>query len=256
MSSAPLIYTLAQVKFNPIEQMVESVPQFQNLLRLNGYPDFRADSQVAWTLRQLDKGKQELKSQQNARWSFSNTQRMEGYLLSSDALTFHTTQYDSFADFSKKLIDGLGWLHETIGLSYIERIGLRYLNAIVPDNTKTLIDYLHPSLLGFSSIIEATLKHNFTEIMAEVANGTLVARAVIIEGGVAIPPDLAPLQLETQQKFSTLTGKTAMLDIDHFLNSRFDFDLQPVKDQLLKSNDAINNTFHAAITDHARDAWS
>jgi hypothetical protein len=40
MSLAPVFYTLAQVQFNPIAQMVDYVPRLQEHLRLNGFPDF------------------------------------------------------------------------------------------------------------------------------------------------------------------------------------------------------------------------
>lgn len=255
MNFAPMFYTLAQIKFNPIEQMANYVPQLQDALRRSGYPDFRSETQLALDVRRLDKEQPEVKSQQNIRWSFSNSQRTEGYLLLSNALVFHTTLYDSFDEFSEKLISGLNLIHELIRLAYIERIGLRYLNAIVPENDKELGKYLNPALLGFSAIINGSLKHNFTEIMTNVDNGTLVARAVIIEGGLAVPPDLSPLLLEIQPKFSMHTGRTGTLDVDYFVETRFDFDVQPVKSQLLKSHDVLVDTFRAAISDYAWEVW-
>jgi hypothetical protein len=38
LSQAPVFYTLAEVKFNPIEQMKDYLPKLQDKLRLKGYP--------------------------------------------------------------------------------------------------------------------------------------------------------------------------------------------------------------------------
>lgn len=255
MNSAPVFYTLAQIKFNPIEQMVTYIPQLQEEWRRKGYPDFRADTQVALAVRQLDKEQPEFKSQQNTRWSFSNTQRTEGYLLLSDALVFHSSVYDSFKAFSEKLLNGLHLINNTIGLAYVERIGMRYLNRIAPDEHQQLSDYLVPSLLGFSSIINGVLKHNFTEVMTNIDNDTLVARLVIIDGGLALPPDLSPLTLQIQDKFSTFSGKSATLDIDYFSNMRFDFDIRPITTQLIKSHDVLGQIFRSAVTEYAISVW-
>lgn len=255
LHSAPLFYTLAQVKFNAIIQMETYVPEIQDKLRRSGYPDFRSENQLALAIRRLDTEQPEINSQKHDRWSFSNSECTEGYLLLSNALVFHTTVYDSFADFSKKLIQGLELVHNIVGLSYVENIGLRYLNAITADPQSRIEDYINLPLLGFSTIIEGTLKHNFIEIMTEVDDGTLLARTVVIERGLALPPDLSPLQLKISSKFSNFTGKTATLDLDHFVNLRMDFDTQFVKNQLIKSHHALKKVFHASITDNARDTW-
>lgn len=256
MNHAPVFYTLAQVKFNPI-QMVNFIPKLQDKLRHLGYPDFRQDTQQAWTVRHLDKEQPpKIDPQESVRWNFDNAERTEGYLLHSDALTFQTTAYDSFEELLKKLICGLNLIDEVIKLSYIERIGLRYLNAIMPDKDKKLQDYLNPSLLGFSAIINETFKHNFTEIMSEIDNGTLVARTIITNEGLAIPPDLFPLRLSIPEKFSTISGISATLDIDHFLKKRIDFDTRLVETHLHESHNTISRIFRAAVTADACNAWS
>lgn len=255
LEQAPVFYTLAQVKFNPIAQIKEDVPKLQDMLRRKGYPDFREEVLTAIDVRRLEKEQPDIKSQQNLRWSFSNFDRTEGYLLTSDALVFHTTSYNSHADFLEKLIHGLDLVHEVLSLDYVERIGLRYLNAVIPKSEKTLADYLSPTLLGFSSIIQGSLKHNFSEVMADTSNGTLVARAIIINDGLALPPDLSPMPLVMHPKFSTLSGKIATLDIDHFSNNRFSFDTQLIKTNLLSLHDTIDATFNASVTEYAFECW-
>ncbi|WP_339377310.1 TIGR04255 family protein [Gloeocapsopsis dulcis] len=256
MSLAPVFYTLAQVQFNPIAQMSDYVAKLQEHLRRSGFPDFRAENQFELTIRRLDETEPDVKPTQHMRWSFTNTQRTEGYLLLSNALVFHTTTYDTFADFLKKTISGLELVHKIVELAYVERIGLRYLDAVTPIGNDTLQQYLNPSLLGFSANLEGRLSHSFTETVTAIEDGNLVARAVITDGALALSPDLFPLQLELQPQFAEINGRNAVLDTDYFVAKRNSFNLIEVEDQLQKAHDIITNAFKVAVTDYAREKWA
>lgn len=256
MSLAPVFYTLAQVQFNPIAQMSDYVAKLQEHLRRSGFPDFRAENQFELTIRRLDETEPDVKPTQHMRWSFTNTQRTEGYLLLSNTLVFHTTTYDTFADFLKKTISGLELVHKIVELAYVERIGLRYLDAVTPISNDTLQQYLNPSLLGFSADLEGRLSHSFTETVTSLEDGNLVARAVITDGALALSPDLFPLQLELQPRFAEINGRNAVLDTDYFVAKRNSFNLIEVEDQLQKAHDIITNAFKVAVTDYAREKWA
>lgn len=256
MSLAPVFYTLAQVQFNPIAQMSDYVAKLQEHLRRSGFPDFRAENQFELTIRRLDEAEPDVKPTQHMRWSFTNTQRTEGYLLLSNALVFHTTTYDTFADFLKKTRSGLELVHKIVELAYVERIGLRYLDAVTPIGNDPLKEYLNPSLLGFSANLEGRLSHSFTETVTAIEDGNLVARAVITDGALALSPDLFPLQLELQHRFAEINGRNAVLDTDYFVVKRNSFDLKEIEDQLLKAHDIIANAFKVSVTDYAREKWA
>jgi uncharacterized protein (TIGR04255 family) len=256
MSLAPVFYTLAQVQFNPIAQMSDYVAKLQEHLRRSGFPDFRAENQFELTIRRLDEAEPDVKPTQHMRWSFTNTQRTEGYLLLSNALVFHTTTYDTFADFLKKTLSGLELVHEIVELAYVERIGLRYLDAVTPIGNDTLQQYLNPSLLGFSANLEGRLSHSFTETVTSIEDGNLVARAVITDGALALSPDLLPLQLQLQPRFAEINGRNAVLDTDYFVAKRNSFNLIEVENQLQKSHDIITSAFRVAVTDYSIEKWA
>lgn len=255
LSLAPVFYTLAQVQFNPIAKMSNYVDSLQERLRRNGFPDFRAENQVGLIFRRLDESQPEVQSSQQMRWSFTNTQRTEGYQLSSDSLVFHTTAYETFANFLQKTIFGLDLVHEIVELAYIERIGLRYLDAIVPISDDTLEQYLNSSLLGLSQNLEGFLRHSFTETVTTVEDGNLIARAVITDGALALSPDLFPLQLELQPRFAAINGRNAVLDTDFSVVKRDGFDREKIENQLLKSHDIITDAFKISVTDYAIEKW-
>jgi len=120
LKNAPLFYTIVQIRFNPIVQMKEYIPKIQDQLR-RGYPDFQTENIVAINIKNASEVlPQEIQNFPVSRWSFSNAKRNEGYLLLSDSLTFHTTQYDSFDEFKAKALEGLKIVNEIVDLSFIE----------------------------------------------------------------------------------------------------------------------------------------
>jgi uncharacterized protein (TIGR04255 family) len=255
MRLAPVFYTLAQVQFNPIAQMSDYVAPIQERLRRSGFPDFRAEHQLGLLIRRLDESQPDIQQQQQMRWSFTNAGRSEGYLLSANTLVFHTTAYDTFEDFLQKTISGLRLVHEIVELAYVERIGLRYLDAIVAMDDDQLQQYLNPSLLGLSENLEGNLSHSFTETVSVIGEGTLVARSFITEGGLAISPDLLPLQLELDPRFTIINSRNAVLDTDYFIAKRSNFDIAEIESQLLSAHDLLIAAFEGAVTDRARQKW-
>ncbi len=225
-SNAPVFYTLAQVNFNPIAQLEEFIPKLQDQLRRNGYPDYRPEQKIEVTISKVDSTEPNVLPQKMLKWSFTNTERTEGYILQSDSLVYHSTEYEVFDDFLGKLIKGLELIHEAIDLAYVERIGLRYLDAVVPNEGESINSYLAPSILGMSGAMDEGLKHSFSETAVEKNGGMLIARTVIVDGGLAMPPDLFPMQLNMPDKLIGITGRTAVMDSDYYVEGRFVFDLK------------------------------
>ena len=255
MKLAPVFYTLAQVQFNPIAQMSDYVAPLQERLRRSGFPDFRTENQLEILFRRVEALQPDIQQQQQMRWSFIDTQQTEGYLLFSNNLVFHTTNYNTFENFLEKTISGLELIHEVVELAYIERIGLRYLDAIVPLEHEVFSQYLNGSLLGLSETVEGHLRHSFTETVTEIAESTLVTRAVISEGNLALPPDLFPLPLMLQPRFAEINGRHAVLDTDLSVTKRINFDIATVKTQMVKAHQVTADIFRNSVTDDARKKW-
>lgn len=256
LHKSPLFYTLAQVKFNTIGQISDYALRIQEHLRLHGYPDFRPITRTDLLVMDNEQIKAETQFFKQQSWYFTNSEMTEGYILFSDSLTFHTTLYNSFEDFLKKMLNGLNIVHDVITLAFIERIGLRYLNAIGPIQEKDkLTDYLNASLLGFSYPNKGSLIHSFTETFTNVNDGNLISRATISESGLVIPRDLHPMQLKIRDQFTALTGRLAVLDLDYYINNRFHFERAIIKEKLTEFHDVIASTFYGAVTDHALQVW-
>lgn len=257
LRNAPVFYTLLQFKFNTITQMSEYVPRLQETLRRHGYPDFRQENKISINIRRPEDPQPEIQDTKFRRWLFTNSKSTEGYILLPDALVFHTTRYESFESFSRKALEGLSLVHKEIDLAYIDRIGLRYLDSISPRAEEGIEDYLAPSLLGAIGLFgeDISLNHAFSETSLNIDGGTLVSRSVITDGGLAIPPDLSPIILNIDEKFSSLSGRNAVLDIDYFISERFEVSQSDMMRQLVSSHNIVKDAFRGSVSRHALKSW-
>jgi uncharacterized protein (TIGR04255 family) len=255
MRLAPVFYTLAQVQFNPIKNMSDYVPKLQDRLRRNGFPDFREEHQIGLSIRRLDESPPDIQTQPQVSWIFTNARRTEGYSLALNSLTFSTTNYDTFKDFLEKTITGLDMVHDIIGLSYTDRIGLRYLDSIVAEENDNLQQYLNPSLLGFSENLEGELVHIFTQTLSKVEGGSLVAKSFMSTGTLPLPPDLISAPLEIQPRFTSIDGQNLVLDMDYFTDNRVDFDLANAREKITIAHNIIKKAFEASVTPYALQKW-
>ena len=259
MRLAPVYFTLAQVRFNPILALDNYVSDLQNKLRLQGFPDVQKAMLATYNFNigNPDETRSpQVPVSQAARYIFSNMDKTEGFILDHGSLAFQTTNYDVFESFSSKLLTGMKIVHEAVKLSYTDRIGLRYLDAIYPKADEQLSKYLTESVLGIYNRIEGQLIHSFQETRMRDGAIVVIARTVIQDGGIGFPPDLLPTTgLLVAERFRKLTGPHAILDTDGAHEQRDPFDLSQMEDCLSIVHSAVIEAFNATITDQARQSW-
>ena len=255
MKLAPVFYTLSQIKFNPISQMNDYVAKFQEVMRHNGFPDFYEDTQTGIIIENSNTTEPNISQKKYHRWVFNNIERNQGYILSNDNLVFHTTNYLDFETFSKDLLRGTKLLHEIVSLSFIDRIGLRYLDLIEPTNND-LSYYIKKEFLGLYNTINGDFKHNFSEALIELTGGKLLVKSFITEDYAILPPDLNPLKLELNPRFKISSKKTrAILDFDFYIENRFELNLESLKEKLDIAHSSISDVFRFSITESAITEW-
>jgi uncharacterized protein (TIGR04255 family) len=257
MNHAPVFFAVVQARFNQLMALDSYAPQIQDRLRKRGYPD--GGRAVMTTVdigpgRLLEQGP--VPVAQATRYTFNNMLRTAGFLLDQSALTFQTTDYGVFESFSTQFITGLTAIHEVAELSFTERIGVRYLDAVFPSSGEKLEDYLAPTVMGLSAKIGGTLAHSFSETRMRVKDVWLLARAVIRDGELGFPPDLLPMSLQVDKRFASLKGRHAILDTDGWIDRREAFDRQGIKTRLNTIHEEVVSTFRATVTKHALERWS
>lgn len=258
--NAPVCYVLAQAQFSPVHNIVDYVGKIQDSLR-HIYPLF--DPQLVNHLQVQVSPMQPVGDVQVAQaqsWLITRTDRSAGFILSSSSITYHTTHHKGHETLIEELLRGLQAVHAAAKLDHVGRLGLRYLNAVVPSNEESVEQYLASGLLGVQ--LPGREQYFGTELVLHtetnplVTQGLLIARTHRVVTPLGYPADMVPNGLVPMPKFA-ITEPTAhaMMDIDHSVSGIMPLELNQLNLQLLSLHESIKETFQASITPHARTVW-
>jgi len=262
MKNAPVYFVIGQVRFNhspvPIN---EKITEIQEGFRKLGFPDYKPQKlqQMSIVLQnnQLIQSPGDLRDS----FEFANAQRTVLLRLEPSQLSLQAVEYTTFEDFSAKFAAALDLLTSSISLAFIERVGLRFLDAVMPREGEDLKQYLHPQLLGLSALgdgLDTTF--SLSETLMSRGEDSILARVVIQEGGIGLPHDLANAAMELEPRFLNHTGVAAILDNDAFYAERLIFESDgpvtaPVMEVLERLKALVDTVFRKSITEHAASVW-
>jgi uncharacterized protein (TIGR04255 family) len=258
MTSAPVYFTIAQVKFNPLFALDSYAPKIQESFRKTGYPDVQKSLLATFNLNvgAVGESNPQVPVGQTARYVFSDIQKSAGFILEQAALSYQVTEYDVFEVFSENLLKGIELIDQIVGgLSFCDRVGVRYLDAIYPKNNEKLSDYLDTAVLGLVGKLQGELGYSFSETLTLTSVANIISRVIVQKGPVAFPPDLQPMFFNLPERFKKLDGLHATIDTDGSFSIREKFDLEVVKRHLFEIHDEIEKSFKATVTDHALNVW-
>lgn len=262
MKKAPVYFTIAQVRHNPVLRLGSYAPDIQDRMRKAGYPDFKRGVAIAFSLMTQigdEPQPQNPEIQKVERLMFFSTDSTRGFIVEQNALSFHTTEYDTFESLTDELMKGVSIVHESVMLAHTERIGLRYLDAIVPPNGEEgLPDYLAPGVLGLSRRLPDNVRvtHSFSETHIQTDECVVLARTMIQSGPLSFPMDLQPVGVKLADRFLKINGVHAIVDTDASIEGRHVFDLDAIKSQLVTLRKGIGLAFDAIVMPPALAAWN
>ena len=258
LSKAPVYYVVAQAQFNPILDLDSFLPGIQAQMREANFPDFRQEvaQRLVFPMGVPDAAQQPAPAlSRQTRYFFGDVDGRTSFLLDTSSLSLQTTAYDTFETFARMFLACLEILHKSLRLAYVERIGLRYLDAIYPLETEGRLNaYLVPEVLGLSHKLDGQLAHSVSETVRLMTAGQLVSRVIIREGRVGFPEELAVLPLDP--RFAQWEKLHAIVDSDAFHSQREAFNVAAVEARLVSLHDLIEHSFKTTVTDHARAAWA
>lgn len=260
LTNAPVYYTVAQVQFNPVLDLDGYIPAIQSKLREAHFPDYKKDivQRLVLPFGGAEQGQMAAPTlTPQSRYLFGDIDGRSLFLLETNALSFQTTDYDTFETFSEVFLKGLSILHDALRLDFVERIGLRYLDAVHPSKDgETLREFLVPEVLGLALRGEGQLQQSVSETIVSTAAGQLVSRVLIRHGYIGLPVELAGLAPVIDPRFTQRESLHAIVDTDASIGHREVFELPKVGSRLTALHDEIVKSFNATVTDHARDSWA
>ena len=252
-----MYFTVAQVRFNRLLKLSDFLPNIQERLRQQRFPDFSTHKSFVLEVN-LQPGTSSAAPAAVAveRHQFGDTPRTQLFLLDQQSLTLQSTDYGDFKQFSEIFLRGLNILHEEVRLDYVERIGLRYLDRVIPKEGDDLYQYLTPEVTGLSRKLPGQKAYAYSESVNIVDQVNLLSRVSIQSGPLVFPPDLVPGQMNVNSRLATYVGPNAILDNDGSVEGRHEFSIDTVREHLTAIHDVIGNAFHAAASEHAFEVWN
>lgn len=262
LPNAPLAYVLAQVRFEPFLEIEKCIPALQTSLR-ERYPRFLRTEQVVFQVLPQPEGQPpRMQPASLLRWELGAASNHASVIVQQDSLVLRATEYETYASFGQRWRDVMRRVGEQIPNLFNNRIGLRYINFIVPNPGETPEPYMAERLRCDPEPGLAYQKHRgLTVAEYHLVRGSLAVRYSRLTGQPILPPDLespGSLALEPSaimQRAVSADQPTAVLDIDRFMPLSMAYGADVLGDLFEGLHQDIQAAFKALTTEHARAVW-
>lgn len=260
MPNAPLIYTIAVVRFPRVPNFEKFIDKFFEKIRTQ-YPHDKKFNHVSMKASMSDAGFS-LEPFEKIIWQYLSVNKDCGFLLTDESVCFHTSNYKDSKTFLERFQFGLSRLIEVpeIGINLVTMLGIRYIDLVIPEEGKKLSDYLE----------EWTLPKESPEVKMQIQEGAYLAKYKTDMGHLnfqaarnpesIFPPDLrSPFLIENGWfKEPPQDRDFAVIDTDHITyleepNHKFE------PNEIIKNLDALHiipkQVFAALGTPDAIKYW-
>lgn len=262
MKNAPVYFVIGQVRFNPSPKPLnEKIVGIQEGFRELGFADYKHQKMQQMSLSIQGDSFTRTPGDVLDLYEFANPERTMLFSLDPNQLSFQTVAYTTSEDFADLFSKALNLLTENVQLQFIERVSLRFLDAVMPRKGEDLKTYVHPQLLGLSGITdELVTEFSLSEAVMRLESELILTRVILMSGKIGFPQDLANVSLEIKQKFREYEGPFAILDNDAFHEKRLIFKpkdsvTETVIEILGRLKNLIDTMFHKSVTQAAKDIW-
>jgi uncharacterized protein (TIGR04255 family) len=250
----PLALVLCQVRFSRIRKMPEFLPEIQDRLRNVGFPE---DASAPLQRIHLEPGKPPALSSVRHE-EFRSKDEAWGVVIAEDMLVLATTHYDRYIGFAERLKAAVTIVDEVAGLQQgsITRVGLRYIDAIIPGPGESWRHYLQPSLHGPASpVFEGGEPLLGMEFHGRTEAGRLAIRITQNNQGQLVPPGTLVKPMAFRQK-DLGSQLLTLIDSDHYVEGQWDFSMSELLDTVDALHKGINTVFfNNIVSEHALTAW-
>lgn len=249
LEHSPLVLVLCEIRFSPVLAIDQHVTAIQDSLRNNGFPDYSVATQ-----QQIQFGAEgSVQLQPSLRWSFTSADKKRVITLTTSSIALQVTDYRTFEDFQEPLRLVVDVLSREVKPSYADRIGLRYVDAVVnvgSDLTEVFTEAVttfSPEDLGVDSLLSSQ------QILARSTVGQLLIRMNQVEDTPILPPDL--LTPDFPQLAAAKPGIHAILDIDSSDESRTPFNFDVIEPRLWAVHGPASVAFWKSVRPAAMEKW-
>ena len=264
LTHAPVFFVVAHVAHSPVLKLDILLPELQDRLRKVGFPGYRQHTQN--TLRveanMAAPGETQFNQGQTTYHIFSGRDPAESFVVGQDGFALQTVEYDTIEDFAFKFRRGMRVIQEILAPDSVTRVGMRFLDAVVPPTGGTPGDYIRAQFLGLTNTLggDWLTTYNFYEALNTRGDQQTKTRVLTQHRELTYPPDLAGTIVPTlPERFAQVNGIHTLIDTDSWFGTgteiALEFDPQVIVDRLSRLKADIRDSFHAVVTEAALQAW-
>ena len=257
-SNAPLAYALAEIRTEHLADIEDYQPKFAGRLR-DAYPIQRTRK----TTNVITSGGQPVPDlSSSTAWEYATADNRVAVILRANGIVLHATRYEDSRAFFAQLDDVVGAFAEIVPSVFVNRLGLRFIDFVLPNANEAPEDYVDARLnpdLGLSHSPEGvtTTSMSMYQMERDIA---LILRYTRAPGPPELPPDLGVLSLDKSPPMEDRVPEsrpTAVFDVDCYRRYTPVQRLEPSRerDRIAFIYDISFDAFMSAITDHARSVW-
>ncbi len=249
LQGSPLTLVIGQVRFSPVRKMPDLVDDLQDTMRHSGLERFNVEK-----VQQVTFGPK-ITTNDVTRWVFRNRNRTESVFLTQDFVVLATSDYSKFEIFSQRLIEVVEKIRAVADPSYVEQVGIRYLNLLREMDERKPRELLAAGLRGISAEhLQVRKSQNQSMTRCPTGVGMLTIRCLDMAGPDFLPPDL---QIEGM-KFLNIPDEQepfCLLDIDNTTSSADAIDFAGLEKVLWSLHRYTSRGFRQSVDDEALDLW-
>lgn len=256
--NAPLAYVLAQVRTEQVADIKKYQPDIAGKLRAL-YP-LQREQQGASLI--ATKSQVMFEPQQEKSWEFASPDNRTATIIRESGVVLHATSYIDSNDFLAKLHHVIKIFQETVPSVFVNRVGLRYIDFVIPppgESPEQFVDRRLDVDLG------ASQGDGYLSTSVSIypqLEGQMILRYVRGSGQPELPPELSAFSLQRSSKMDELNKEdkrpTAIIDTDrnmHFSPVQL-LDADKILSTFRSMHDDISSLFsEKVITDHAKKYW-
>ena len=255
LQKSPLVLVLLQIAFQAVRDMASYIPKVQDRLRTQGFP---VDASVEVRQLTVQTGEPAHEARR-PRWEFRNMEENTNIIVDETAVVLQTTAYTTFEEFLRTFKLAMTTTDAIVGNIIVERIGLRYIDAIIPNSGEDWRKYVNPRYHGFENEVS---RPDRSVLAMQTVSDTgpqqrMIARLAQNREGMLLPPDLAsfspkfPESVERAESGKLLT----LLDLDHYREARQTLDVERLGNIAWELHNGLEIMFRDISTPHAMTVW-
>lgn len=247
LAHSPLVLVLVQARFPKRPDLESRIGAFRIDCETLGYPLFHEG-----IVQTIGIGPSGSPLATVPRWDLLDRSRRWNIVLTQEFLLLQTSEYDRFDGFLSRWQSILEAAHRTLGISLVERLGLRYVDLVQPTPSELVADYVVQALAGYEPEAESGFRRerHVAATVLRTDKGRMLVR--VSPATSPFPPDMDSVHL---LGLKTPTPGAVFLDFDHSSTEVFDFEPSIVASETAGLHDAHELLFQKITTPHAMTAW-